>query len=74
MAKVIQIRNVPAAVRKRLEVRAAAAGETLSEYLLAEITRFAELPTREEMRQRLRANPRVRLAESAAKMIRRERG
>lgn len=73
MATTVQIRNVPEGVHKRLKARAAEAGMSLSEYLLGEIARFAALPTREEMRARLRSRARVKLTESAAKMIRRER-
>jgi plasmid stability protein len=73
MASTLQIRNVPDAVHSRLKARAAEAGMSLSEYLLAEVTRFAALPTRDEMRTRLRRRPRTKLTESAAKMVRRER-
>ena len=73
MVKNVQIRNVPEKVHKRLVAAAAEAGLSLSEYLLAEVTRVAALPTRAEMLVRLRSRPRVKLAESAAKMVRRER-
>ena len=73
MAKTVQIRNVPEAVHKKLKVRAAQAGMSLSELLLAEIARFAMLPTPEEMRERLRARKSVKLAESAAAAVRKER-
>lgn len=73
MASTVQVRNVPDQVSKRLKARAAEAGMSLSEYLLAELTRFASLPTRDEMRERLRSRPRTKLAESAAKLVRRER-
>ncbi len=73
MTKSIQIRNVPETVHKKLKARAEEAGMSLSEYLLAEVARLSELPTRAEMRARLRSRPRVKLAESAAKMVRRER-
>lgn len=55
------------------KARAAEAGVSLSEYLLAELVRFAELPTREEMRERLRRKGRSKLTPSAAKMVRKER-
>ncbi|MEZ6038612.1 MAG: hypothetical protein R3F29_14110 [Planctomycetota bacterium] len=74
MARTLQVRAVPEKVHRRLKARAADAGLSLSAYLLAELTRFAALPTREEMRERLRSGPRAKLSESAAKMIRRERG
>lgn len=45
MSKMIQIRHVPDAVHATLKARAALAGQPLTEYLLAEIRRFAEHPT-----------------------------
>jgi plasmid stability protein len=69
----LQVRNVPQTVSRRLKARAAASGRSLSQYLLAELTRVAAIPTREEMRARLRSRPRAKLAESAARMVRRER-
>ncbi len=45
MAKVVQIRNVPEDIHRTLRSRAAAAGMSLSDYLLAEIVRVAERPT-----------------------------
>lgn len=44
MAHSVQIRNVPDGVHRTLRTRAAAAGMSLSDYLLAEITRVAERP------------------------------
>jgi antitoxin FitA len=51
----IQIRNVPDDVHRTLKVRAAAAGTSLSDYLLREITRVAQSPTPEELDARIRA-------------------
>jgi antitoxin FitA len=51
----IQIRNVPDDVHRTLKVRAAAAGTSLSDYLLREITRVAHSPTPEELDARIRA-------------------
>ena len=45
MSKMIQIRNVPDALHRRLKARAAEAGMSLSDYLLAELRRSAERPT-----------------------------
>jgi plasmid stability protein len=53
MAVMIQIRNVPEPLHRKLKSRAALAGMSLSDYLLAELRRVAEQPTVEEMRQRL---------------------
>jgi plasmid stability protein len=50
----IQIRNVPDDVHRTLKVRAAAAGTSLSEYVLREVTRAARSPTPEELDERIR--------------------
>lgn len=52
----MQIRNVPAEVSRTLKARAAASGQSLSEYLLVEVTRIAERPTLEEALGRLRSS------------------
>ena len=44
MSRTIQIRDVPDEVHRTLRARAAAAGQSLSAYLLAELTRVAERP------------------------------
>jgi len=44
MSHSIQIRDVPDDVHRTLRARAAAAGMSLSDYLLADITRLAERP------------------------------
>jgi hypothetical protein len=53
MSAMIQIRNVPDALHRRLKSRAALAGMSLSDYLLAELRRIGDWPTVEELRQRL---------------------
>ncbi len=45
MSKMVQIRNVPNELHRRLKSRAALAGMTLSDYLLHEIRRMAERPS-----------------------------
>jgi plasmid stability protein len=44
MTRNIQIRNVPDDVHRVLRTRAAEAGQSLSDYLLDELTRVAERP------------------------------
>jgi plasmid stability protein len=73
MSKMIQIRNVPDALHRKLKARAAMQGKSLSDYLLAEIGRIASLPTRDEMLARLHARSRVKLRTPAAEVIRRDR-
>jgi plasmid stability protein len=53
MTAMIQIRNVPDALHRRLKARAALAGMSLSDYLLSQIREVAERPTVEELRARL---------------------
>jgi hypothetical protein len=69
----IQIRHVPDAVHRKIKARAAQAGMTLSDYLLAEIERVVALPTRDEMLARLHARTRVRLRTPVAEIIRSDR-
>ncbi len=71
MAKMIQIRNVPESTHRTLKMRAAQAGRSLSDYLLAEVQKVADLPTVAELSERIRTRPRARV--SAASVIRRHR-
>jgi antitoxin FitA len=50
MVKIIQIRNVPERLHRKLVLRAAAAGMSLSDYVLQEIRKTAERPTIEELK------------------------
>jgi plasmid stability protein len=74
MSVMIQIRNVPDDLHRRLKARAAMAGMSLSDYLLKEIGAVAARPTMEEMRARLASRSRVETSESAADIIREIRG
>ena len=73
MSKMIQLRNVPDELHRVLKSRAALAGKSLSDYLIAEIRRHTEYPTVEELRQRLRTRTPVRPTVPPAQMIREER-
>jgi len=69
----IQIRNVPEPLHREIKARAARAGMSLSDYLLAEVSEIASRPTLEEMRDRLSRLPPVIVDESPADIIRKER-
>lgn len=73
MSKMIQVRNVPEPLHRKLKSRAAAAGMSLSDYLLSEFRRVAERPTRDEMLERLSKRTPVELPESPAAAVRAER-
>ncbi len=69
----IQIRNVPDTLHRRLKSRAALAGMSLSEYLLQQIREVAERPTLEEMRARLERRSPVSVSVDPVRAIRAER-
>ena len=73
MPTMIQIRNVPDALHRRLKSRAALAGMSLSDYLLAELRRMAERPSLAEMRERLENRPPTDPVPSPEEAIRAER-
>jgi plasmid stability protein len=73
MSTMIQVRNVPDALHRRLKARAALAGMSLSDYLLREIREVAERPTVEELRARLESRSRIALSITPAEAIRTER-
>ena len=56
MSKMIQIRNVPDDLHRRLKSQAAINGATLSDYLLEEIGRIADKPTLAELTRQIRAD------------------
>jgi hypothetical protein len=82
MPKTIQLRNVPDKLHRKLNVRAASVGMTLSNFLIRELGRVADSPidempprlTDDEVIQRLKAQPSVKLKVSPAKIIREMRG
>lgn len=69
----IQLRNVPDSLHRRLKARAAMAGMSLSDYLLSEIREIADKPTLAEFRERLGRREPVELGVDVAGMIREER-
>jgi plasmid stability protein len=73
MSTMIQIRNVPDALHRRLKSRAALAGLSLSDYLLGEIRQAAERPTLDELRARLQQRPGLILTMKPAQAVRAER-
>ena len=72
MSGMIRIRNVPDALHRRLNSRAALAGMSLSDYLLNEIREVAMRPTLEELRARLERRSKVTLSASPADRQRRQ--
>ena len=73
MSKMIRLRNVPDALHRTLKARAAMAGMSLSDYLLAEIRAIAERPTLAEFRERLHQRRPVAAQLDTARLVREER-
>ena len=73
MSKMIQLRNVPDALHRSLKARAAMAGQSLSDYLLAEIKEIAERPTLAELRERLHRRKPAAAEFDTARLVREER-
>jgi len=73
MNRMIQIRNVPDVLHRRLKARAAMAGMSLSDYLLNEIRGVAERPTIDELRVRLNTRSQAKLSVAPARAVRAER-
>ena len=69
----VQIRNVPGEFHRRLKARAAIEGMSMSDYILRELGKALDRPTRQAVLDRLRAQPERRLKRSAAAIIRAER-
>jgi len=73
MPKMIQVRNVPDNLHRTVKARAALAGMSLSDFLLAEIRRLAERPSLAELRERVRRRAPVTNPMPAEDAVRRER-
>lgn len=73
MSTMIQLRNVPESLHRILKARAAMAGMSLSDYLLAEIREIAQRPTLQELRERLHKRRRVSVTLDTAQLVREER-
>ena len=69
----VQIRNVPTDLHRRLKARSALEGLSMSDYVLREIRKALDRPTRQEVLERLRSRPPRRLKRSAAELVRAER-
>jgi antitoxin FitA len=73
MSKMIQLRNVPDTLHRRLKARAAMAGMSLSDYLLTEIKEIAERPTLAELRERLHQREPVSAGLDTVRLLQEER-
>ena len=73
MSKMIQLRNVPDALHRKLKARAALEGLSLSDFLTREARKIAERPSKAEIRGRLEALPVLEVSPSPTTIVREER-
>ena len=73
MPRALQIRNLPDDLHRKLKVRAASLGVTLSDYARRELEQAVARPTLEEVLDRLAALPPVDPDPTPAEVIRAER-
>jgi antitoxin FitA len=69
----IQIRNVPPELHRKLKIRAAEAGMTLSDYLLREAEIAADKPALQEQIRKIRSGKLYRFDTRSADLIREDR-
>jgi plasmid stability protein len=69
----IQLRNVPDGLHRKLKLRALEAEMTLSDFLLREVAAVAERPTVNELLARISARGTVAIEDPSADAVRAER-
>ena len=74
MKMMIQIRNVPEPLHRRLKARAAIEGVSMSHYVLRAVERTLAHPSRQELLEAIRSQPRIHLDPPPAEILREERG
>ncbi len=74
MTKVIQVRDIPDDVHRRLKLRASEEGQSLSDLIRTELNEIADRPTLSEMLERIGSRDPVSIDESAANAVRSGRG
>ncbi|MDQ1470119.1 MAG: hypothetical protein QOJ99_1599 [Bryobacterales bacterium] len=70
MSVMIQIRNVPDDIHRTLKARAAAAGMSMSDYILQDLKRLAERPTLPEWFEGLKKLKPIKTTETTEQIIR----
>ena len=73
MKMMIQIRNVPEPLHRRLKARAAIEGVSMSRYILQAIERALARPSRQELLDAIRSQPEIHLDPPPADILREER-
>jgi plasmid stability protein len=66
----VQIRNVPIDFHRRLKARAALEGMSMSDYILREMKKSLDRPSRQDVLDRIRARKTPKLPVDVAKVLR----
>ena len=74
MSRMIQVRNVPERLHRELVRRARRRGQTLTDFVQQILEREVARPPAEEVFERVARRAPVTLSESAADLVREERG
>jgi plasmid stability protein len=69
----VQLRSVPPDLHRRLKVRAAMEGLSMSDYVMRELRKALDRPMRQQVLERLQARPVRKLKRRPAEVIRTER-
>ena len=70
MGILLQIRDVPEEVHRKLKARAAASGTSLTEYVRSILARSAARPTPEELTERIENRGTIKLKEPSEQTVR----
>ena len=73
MPKMLQVRNIPDDLHRRLKSRAALAGMSMSDYVLRGIRQSLERPTREELFARIARLPPIDVDPPPSEVLREAR-
>ena len=73
MHTMIRIRNVPIELHRRLKARAAIEGLSISRYVVRELEKALDRPSRRELLAAIRSQPEAVLRPSPAEILRAER-
>ena len=73
MSTMIQIRNVPDDLHRRIKARAALTGMSMSRFIMMELEKVVERPTRQEVLEQIARYPTDPLDPAPAEVIRAER-
>lgn len=70
MSVMIQLRNVPDDLHRKLKARAAEEGLSLSDYIINDVKRLAQQPSHDELKRRLAKLRPLKLTETPEQTIR----